>query len=78
MRVTSVRGGRGPYALSLTIGLYQPVILSRDKNTRTATQTWEVETILIADSKQLYRATMETVDELADRFVSAFRSVNPK
>jgi len=78
LRVTSVHGGRGPYALSLTIGLYQPVILSRDKDTRTATQTWEVETILIADSKQLFRATMESIDELGDRFVTAFRSVNPK
>ena len=78
LRVTAVHGGRGPYALSLTIGLVPARVLSRDKDTRTATQTWEVETILIADSKQLFRATMESVDELGDRFVTAFRSVNPK
>ena len=78
LRVTAVHGARGPYALSLTVGLYQPVFLSRDKNTRTATQTWEVETILISDSKQLFRAAMESVDELAGRFVTAYRSVNPK
>ena len=78
MRITAVRGGRGPYALSLTIAFYQPVVLGRDKNVRTATQTWEVETVLISDAKQLYRASMESVDELADRFVTAFRSVNPK
>lgn len=76
LRITAVRGGRGPYALSITIALYQPVVLARDAKVRTATQTWEVETILIADSKQLFRASMESVDELADRFVTAYRSVN--
>ena len=64
--------------MSITIGLYQPVVLVRDAKVRTATQTWEVETILMADPKQLFRASMESVDELADRFVAAFRSVNPK
>jgi hypothetical protein len=78
LRVTPVRSGRGSWGLSIMIGCYQPVTLVRDKNLKTATQTWEVETILLADSKQLYRASMESVDELADRFVTAFRSVNPR
>ena len=78
LRITSVHASRGPYALSITIALYQPVVLARDAKSRTATQTWEVETILISDVKQLFRATMESVEELADRFVLAFRSVNPK
>lgn len=78
LRITEVRGGRGPYAASLTIGFYQPVLLVRDHNIKTATQTWEVETILLAEPKQLFRASMNSVDELADRFVAAYRSVNPK
>jgi hypothetical protein len=78
LRITSVRGGRGPYGLSITIAVYQPVVLARDAKARTATQTWEVETILMAEPKQLFRAAMESVDELADRFVTAYRSVNPQ
>jgi hypothetical protein len=78
LRVTAVRQARGPFAVSVTLGAYQPVVLARDKNLKTATQTWEVETVLLADQKQLYRGTMDTVDELAASFVEAYRSVNPK
>jgi hypothetical protein len=84
LRLTSVHGTRGrfnvgnpPYAVAATIGLYQPVMLVRDRNVKTATQTWEVETITLADAKQVYRASMDSVDELAGRFVTAWRSVNP-
>jgi hypothetical protein len=82
LRLTSVHSGRGKFigndqfAVAATIGLYQPVILVRDKNVRTATQTWEVETVSLADAKQVYRACMDSVDELAERFVKAWRSVN--
>src|SRR5689334_24223062 len=51
LQISAVRGGRGPYALSLTIGLYQPVIMVRDRNVKTTTKTWEVETILMAEPK---------------------------
>jgi hypothetical protein len=82
LRLTSVHsgGGRFParaeYAVAATIALYQPVMLVRDKNIKTSTQTWEVETITLADTKQVYRACMDSVDELAGRFVTAWRSVN--
>ncbi len=78
LRVTQVRGKRGPVAVCLSIGLYQPVVLSRDKNIRSVTQTWEVVTTLMADSKVLFDASMSSVDELIDRFVAAYQSVNPK
>jgi hypothetical protein len=82
LRLTSVRagGGRftggGSFAVAANIALYQPVMLVRDRNIKTATQTWEVETISLADTKQVYRACMDSVDELASRFVSAWRSAN--
>jgi hypothetical protein len=82
LRLTSVRAARNPlaggaaFAVAATIGLYQPVMLVRDRNIRTATQTWEVETISLADTKQVYRACMDSVDELATRFVIAWRSAN--
>jgi len=78
LQISAVRGSRGPYALSFTIGLYQPVLLARDRNVKTATKTWEVETILMAEPKVLRQASLESVDDLAARFVAAFRSVNPR
>ncbi len=78
LRITSVRQNRGPLALSFTIGLYQPVTLVRDKTIKTATSTWEVETILLSEPKILRQASMETIDELAGRLVTAWRSVNPE
>jgi hypothetical protein len=31
----------------------------------------------LADTKQLYRAVMDSIDELANSFVNAYRSANP-
>jgi hypothetical protein len=76
LQITAVRGGRGPYAISLTIGLYQPVLMVRDREIKTTTKTWEVETVLLAEPKILRKAALESVDDLAARFVTAFRSVN--
>ena len=76
LRLTSARAARGPYAIAVAIGLYQPVALVRDRNVKTATQTWEVETVALADPKLVYRACMDSVDDLAGRFVTAYRSVN--
>ena len=78
LRIVAVRGNRGPFALSLAFGLYQPVLLSRDPGLRTSTQTWEVETVLMADPKMLAAACAETAGELAGRFAAAYRSVNPE
>lgn len=78
VRVTGVRDRRGPFAVAITLGAYQPVLLARDHNLKTATQTWEVQTVLLAEPKLLYRAAMDTIDELAASFVAAYRSVNPQ
>jgi hypothetical protein len=76
IRLTPVRAARGPFAVAMTISLYQPVQLARDPKVRTATQTWEVETVLLADPKLLYRACQESIDDLANRFAEAYRSAN--
>ena len=76
LRLTSVRAARGPIAISANVALYQPVTLVRDRSAKTTTKTWEVDSIMLAESKQVYRACMDSVDELADRFVTAYRSVN--
>lgn len=78
LRIVAVRGGRGPFAVSMTLGLYQPVLLSRNHEVRTSTQTWEVETVLMADPKFLVTACGESSDDLADRFAAAFFATNPE
>jgi hypothetical protein len=78
LRMTAVRGGHGPFAVSLSLGLYQPVLLSRNHDLRTSTQTWEVETVLMADPKILITACSESAEDLIDRFAVAFRSANPE
>jgi hypothetical protein len=78
LRVLQVRAQRGPYALCLSVGVYQPVLLIRNKEVKTATETWAVETVLMADPKVVNRETLNSLDELADRLVAAYRSANPK
>jgi hypothetical protein len=53
------------------------VLLSRDHDLRTSTQTWEVETVLLAEPKELPVACGQTADDLADRYAAAYRSGNP-
>jgi len=78
LRITAVRAGRGPFALSITVGLYQPVLLSRNHDLRTSTQTWEVESVVLVDPKILITACNESADDLLDRFAAAFHSTNPE
>ncbi len=85
LRVMHVREGgwnlyplSRPYALSLNLGAYQQVVLVRDAKVKTSTQTWEVETVLAAGAKAVYRACMNSVDELVDRFAAAWREANGK
>jgi hypothetical protein len=76
LRLRSVRAARGPLAIAVTIGLYQPATLVRDPKVKTATAMWEVDTVILADTKQVYRACMDSADEVTGRFVTAYRSVN--
>ena len=78
LRVLPVRGNRGPVAICLSIGMYQQVTLARDPKIKTATQTWEVETVMMAQPNYVYNASLESIDELIGRFVSAWRSANPR
>ncbi len=78
LRIMSVRNNRGPFAVAFNLGLYQPVVLVRDPNLKSAIPTWDIETVLLCDPKTLLDATMDTIDELAGRFAAAWRSVNPQ
>jgi hypothetical protein len=78
IRFMRVRDKHGPYAVCITVGLYQQVTITRDPKIKSATQTWELQTVLIADQKQLYRGALDSLDELLTSFADAWNSVNPK
>jgi hypothetical protein len=78
LRVGSFLAKKGPDSLSLSLAFYQPVVLVRDQKVRTASQTWEVETMLMVAPKPMVQSALETVDQLADQFVSAYQAANPR
>src|SRR6266550_1692396 len=47
IRASSVRDSKGPYAVAMSIGLYQPVTLVRNPAQRLAPPTWDAETVVI-------------------------------
>jgi hypothetical protein len=77
LRLTSVRAKGTPVALCLALAMYQPVVLSRDSTIHTATGTWEVDTVLLSPLKMLRNGTRESLDELVDQFIQAYKSANP-
>ena len=77
MHITSMQTGKGPYSLCFSMAFYQPVVLARDPNIRTASQTWDVNAILVVPPKPMIQSVLNTADQLADLFVNAYRFVNP-
>ncbi len=78
LRITAARGRRMPVALCLSMGLYQGVVLTRDRDIRTATETWSVDAVASAQPKAVKDAAADLLNDLADRFVTAYRSVNSR
>ena len=78
LHVISVREGKGSYGICLSLGLYQSVFLERDQTIKTATQTWETQSVVVAPPKQVRTAVESTLDQLVDQFAGAYRSANPE
>jgi hypothetical protein len=78
LRVVAARGKKGPYTLSVVAGVYQPVLLVRNREVRTATQTWETWTLWITQPKVLLKSSLTAVAQLTNRFIDAYLSVNPQ
>ena len=76
LRVDGMIPKRGSDALCFALGFYQPVILSRDAKIRTATLTWDVRSMLVVAPKPMVQSALNTIEQLTDQFVSAYRSVN--
>jgi len=77
LRVTIAHDKRTPYAICLSLGVYQNVSLSRDPAVKSTTETWSGDTIILAPRKLLQEAVSTSVNELVDQFVGAFRAANP-
>jgi hypothetical protein len=78
LHVSSVRAKHMPVAMCVSLALYQPVVLSRDNKIRTATGTWNVETVMMSGDKVLQGSANSSVEELVDEFIQAYRAMNPK
>jgi hypothetical protein len=78
LRIMQVHDKKGPYGLCISAGVYQPVLLSRDHNVKTATATWDVQTVVVADPKLVQEAAMTSIDDLIEAFATAWKSANPK
>ena len=78
LRIDSMFTKKGPNGLCFSLAFYQPVALARDQKIRTATQTWDVHSMLLVPPKMMVQAAQDAVDQLADQFVNAYRSVNPQ
>ena len=70
--------GKAPVSLTLSLGLYQVIVLSRDQTIKTVAETWEQQKVIQATAKSLDQVLPGAIDELVDQFVKAYRSVNPQ
>jgi hypothetical protein len=77
LRVTFAHARKTDYALGLTLGVYQNVSLTRDPAMKTMAETWSGESILLVPPRMLGEAVANTLDQLVDQFIAAYRSANP-
>lgn len=77
LRVLSAQAKRTSYAISISLSLYQRVELVRDRALKSSTDTWGVESVILAQPKEVSESVSETVDELVQRFVASYKSENP-
>jgi hypothetical protein len=68
---------KGPFSLTISLGVYQVAVLTRDMATKTVVETWGADKTISVSARDLDRDVFSAVEELADQFVKAYRSVNP-
>jgi hypothetical protein len=76
LSVMSAQERKTPLAVSASLGLYQVATLGRNAAVKTVTETWLVDTVRIAQPKAAHRVSDDMVDQLVDKFLAAYRSVN--
>ena len=69
---------KGPFSLTISLGVYQVAVLTRDMATKTVVETWGVEKTISVSPRDLDRDVSSAVDDLVDQFVKGYHSVNPQ
>ena len=75
-KVLSIR--KGPFSLTIGLGVYQVAVLTRDMATKTVVETWGAEKTASSSSRGLDHDVSNAVDDLVEQFVKAYLSVNPR
>ncbi|MBZ5583935.1 MAG: hypothetical protein LAQ30_17330 [Acidobacteriia bacterium] len=78
VRITAAQAKRSDVALCVDLGLYQGVFLQRDRNIKTAVETWGAHSVLLSPARQVSQSATDTLDQLVRQFADAYRSANPK
>ena len=78
LNISSARMKRGPQALLLNLGLYQIVMLNRDKTTKTVAETWGAQMVMAVSPKAKDRAVVDAVGEMVGQFITAYQAMNPR
>jgi len=69
---------KGPFSLTIGLGVYQVAVLTRDMTTKTVVETWGIEKTSSSSARGLDHDVSNAVDDLVDQFVKAYLSVNPR
>lgn len=67
----------GLYAVDFSIDFFQTVSLARDPSVKTFAPTWSLENMATIPAGELSRAAREITADLTQKFVAAYKSVNP-
>lgn len=68
----------GLFALDLNLQFLQTVALQRDPTIKTYAPTWSVSNLATLPAEDIGAASRQITVDVTDRFVQAYRSVNPK
>jgi hypothetical protein len=77
LRVTFAHARKTDYALGMTLAMYQNVTLAREASIKTMAETWSGESILLVPPRLVGEAMTNTLDQLVDQFVTAYKAANP-
>jgi len=67
----------GIWAISVNVGVMQPVMLDRDRSILTYGETWGLFRLGLLE-KSMIRSVRETIKDMVDQFINAYLAVNPK
>ncbi len=81
VRALQLMGAKGKpldlYAADFRLELFQTVTLVRDNAAKTYVPTWSTTNLTIVPARELGATALDVTEGLIDRFIIAYKSVNP-